>query len=237
MDIRTTLPCPTKIVARNELKYLISYSEYIYLRTLLGSMMQKDSYGDETGQYYIRSLYFDDATEQDFFTKEAGVANRKKVRLRIYNFDSDNVKFEIKNKMNQQSVKETLIISREDAIAISQGNSDCLQNYSGKMAEKLYGMFKTDHLRPVTLIDYEREAYVLNGLDIRINFDKQIRSSSASMNLYDQDVQMMPLLYDMMVLEVKFSHILPDFIRDILSSSVIRKTSFSKYMLARQSNW
>ena len=78
-------------VKRNELKYYISFGEYIILSNKLKKILKKDKYCKNEEGYFIRSLYFDSVNNKAFHEKMAGVENRKKYRLRIYNFKDNKV--------------------------------------------------------------------------------------------------------------------------------------------------
>lgn len=222
---------------RSELKFLIGYQEYHYLKSLLKSVMTSDPNSNENGEYYIRSLYFDDASNQDYHQREAGLKDRQKIRLRYYDCNDTLVKLELKQKSNHCQVKETLRIQKADAVSLSNGNIDVLLSYEDPIAQKLHGLLAASSYRPVMLVDYEREAYVHEAYDIRINFDRNIRAKG-SFDLYDYEHLMTPLdESNLMVLEVKFTHVLPDYIRDILSSAKLAKTDYSKYCMARTAIW
>jgi hypothetical protein len=223
------------LVTRSELKYLISNQEYVYLSMLLKSVMDPDIHTRDDGTYYIRSLYFDSYDNKDYYTKDAGLEKRLKIRLRLYDLGSDQIKLEIKNKHDVYLIKETAIITREDAKKLSKGDIDCLLNYEHAVIGNLYHILKTNFYQPIILIDYEREAYVCDALGIRINFDKGIRASGSTLDLFDEAASLAPILEEnMMVLEVKFNDILPDFYRDMLSSAKLVKTHYSKYCFARE---
>ena len=104
-------------VKRNELKYYINYTDYKVLYGILDNLLTQDENAIRT-KGLIRSLYFDTIYDKAFWEKQAGVLNRKKYRLRIYDLNTKKVKFEIKNKFNNQILKETAFINREDAIEI-----------------------------------------------------------------------------------------------------------------------
>jgi len=49
---------------RHEIKHYISLSDYYVLKSRLSAVMELDSHVDKaTGQYQIRSLYFDDLND------------------------------------------------------------------------------------------------------------------------------------------------------------------------------
>jgi len=87
-------------VFRHEIKYYINRMQAVELTQLFKSMMEIDPNGDDTGTYWVRSLYFDTLSNKDYYEKVIGHSIRKKIRLRIYNFSEETVKLEIKNKYN-----------------------------------------------------------------------------------------------------------------------------------------
>ena len=72
---------------RHELKYSISYSEYLAMRGRLGMVMERDPHTNEAGLYQIRSIYFDNADDKALREKVDGVNRREKFRIRYYNGD------------------------------------------------------------------------------------------------------------------------------------------------------
>ena len=52
--------------ARHELKYFISDSAYYQLRSLLTPVLHRDRHANARGEYFIRSLYFDDAYDSAY---------------------------------------------------------------------------------------------------------------------------------------------------------------------------
>ena len=80
---------------RHEIKYIISYSEFLYLRKKLDDLLEIDR--NQLG-YMIRSMYFDSINDDDYYEKLSGEVNRKKIRLRIYDKEGELVKLEIKQK-------------------------------------------------------------------------------------------------------------------------------------------
>ena len=123
---------------RHEYKYLISYEEMLKLRAKLDKLLTIDR--DYNG-YMIRSLYFDSLNDVDYYEKLDGAMNRKKIRLRIYEYNSDKVKLEIKNKYDEHQLKETLVISRAAAEELIKGNYSILLNSDNDIAKKIYDVF------------------------------------------------------------------------------------------------
>ena len=74
-----------RLPERHELKYFINRGDMIALGHRLGGVLHPDPHADEKGEYFIRSLYFDDAYDMAFYDKVSGNQNRDKYRIRIYN--------------------------------------------------------------------------------------------------------------------------------------------------------
>lgn len=96
---------------RHELKYYINYIDYLSVRQSLRHLLESDSNADKNGDYIIRSLYFDDLGDSALRKKIAGVDNRDKYRIRIYNFSNDVIKLEKKIKNNGYIRKDTITLS------------------------------------------------------------------------------------------------------------------------------
>lgn len=221
-------------VRRNELKYFISEQEYLILSKRLKQILPADPYDKSGKGYFIRSLYFDTENDKSFWEKEAGVLLRKKYRLRIYGLDDQKVKFEIKNKLNNQIFKETAIISRADAQEVQQGNYEVLLKYRNPILNKIYYAFKCEKYRPVVLVDYIREPYQLPFNHIRITFDRQLRSSDSCFNIFKKG----PLLRSVLrpgvtILEIKYDGFIPDWLKKVLQIQHFERSAISKYCNSR----
>jgi SPX domain protein involved in polyphosphate accumulation len=95
------------ISKRQELKYYISYIDYLNLKSRLKALFSSDRNGNEEGYYHVRSLYFDNKLNKNYYQKMAGVEKRNKYRIRIYNLNLNPVKLEIKSKINNAISKES----------------------------------------------------------------------------------------------------------------------------------
>lgn len=160
------------IPLRHELKYLITPAELTVLRNTLAPLMQLD----QGHEYLIRSLYFDTINDDALEEKIAGVGNRKKYRIRIYNFSDGVIKLECKSKYGDLISKQSVSIPRELADQLIAGDPEGLQRMRHPLLHDVYREMKTRLLRPVVIVDYVREAYIHPAEEVRITFDKQIRT-------------------------------------------------------------
>lgn len=222
-------------VKRHEIKYLISRNDYITLSKRLNHVLAIDKHCIFDKGYLIRSLYFDSFDDECLYDKLSGVMHRKKYRMRIYDFKTKNVNFEIKTKSNNQISKESAIISKESANRIIGGNHDELLTYDNPILNKAYLRFNAKHYMPKVIVDYQREAYTFSFFKLRITFDKFIKSNTTHFDLFSQGIHLLPvILENKYLMEVKYDQILPDYIRNSLQLKSFERISFSKYVLARR---
>lgn len=226
----------TKILKtyRHELKFLLSVVEYEHLKRLFGALLVKDAYMKQGKDYYIRSLYFDTPENRDYYDKLIGVAHRKKIRLRIYDTSAGNVKLEMKNKDNDYSVKETMTISREEAMMLLKGDYHILAEYDNEVSRKAYFNLSAYAYTPKVVVDYEREAYLLPVENVRLTFDKRVRAFRGNGLFEEQNALVGVLAPEYVILEVKYDKYLPAYVENVLSSITMQRMSISKYCMARE---
>lgn len=221
-------------VCRNELKYFVSYKDYLYLKSIFDVILENDIHNKNKEEYWIRSLYFDTAYNSDYNEKILGIKNRKKVRLRIYEIDGRYVKLEIKNRYDGYTLKEYVNISYEDALNLINGNKESLLKYNNDVARKVYYLMSKDYYIPSVIVDYEREAYTYPINNIRITFDKNIRGSKDVYSFFDKNIHQVNVFEEnSILLEVKYDNMLPKFIREILGTTTSQHSSVSKYCLVK----
>jgi hypothetical protein len=222
-------------IYRFELKYLISNYEYNFLKSLLKSVMTLDLNCSDDDMYRVRSLYFDTLDNTDMYDKLSGIKDRKKVRLRLYNLDDKLIKLEMKNKKNNYTYKETLQISNTTGKEIINGNYKSFYNNKTHMSTKFYNYFALNKIKPKVIIEYLREAYIYSFSNIRINFDKEIKASYYTSDIYNRNLTFVPIIKpDLIILEIKYKDFIPIWLKKILLSAKVSRTSFSKYLIARE---
>lgn len=220
---------------RKEIKYIVPIGHALSIRKQLDQLLTRDSYCS-AGTYSVRSLYFDSINNTDFSDKIAGLYNRKKIRLRIYNSNSSLCKLEIKHKAGDWQQKQSCIISASDAMELAHGNYSILKHYFHKheTAIEAYRIMMQGQYHPVVQIEYNRIAYVYPLYDIRVTLDMDIRSSESNMNIFSFDTNYIPVMPDNLILEVKYNGKLMGFISDTLSQFNLTQCSYSKYCSGRQ---
>ena len=222
---------------RHELKYFIKPGEYEVLRRVLDRTLRRDPNGDENNEYHIRSLYFDSFFNHAVLDKLNGVKDRDKYRIRIYNFSDKIIRLECKTKVGSLISKRSIAIPRLLAEQLMAGDPTGLEQTRSGLLRDVYREMKLNLMRPVVLVDYVREAYLHHAEEVRITFDKQLRSGLYSKELFDPYVPTIPPFdHEEMIMEVKFNRMLPPYIRDLLCTHVhsAQNSAISKYVWCRR---
>ena len=222
----TTLPL------RHELKFIISPAQEFLLSRALDAVLHRDPNGDERNEYAIRSLYFDTVFDSALYDKLDGVRNRDKYRIRIYNFSDKVIKLECKTKIGSLISKRSISIPRDLCEQLMAGDPSGLERTRSGLLNDVYREMTIHLLRPVVLVDYVREAYLHDAEEVRITLDKHLRSGMGSIDLFNPQVPTVPPFdHDETILEVKYNHSLPPYIRDLISTYAGNavQTAVSKY--------
>ena len=223
------------IPLRHELKYFINPAEMNVLRGVLTPLMQLDPNGNERNEYHIRSLYFDTINYDALEEKIAGVGNRKKYRIRIYNFSDRVIKLECKSKYGDLISKQSVTIPRELAEQLIAGDPEGLQRMRHPLFHDVYREMKTRLLRPAVIVDYVREAYIHTAEEVRVTFDKQLRTGLFSSDMFNRDLPTYPVFDDPVeILEVKYDEFLPSYLQSVLSGITAQRSAISKYTWCRR---
>lgn len=217
---------------RHEYKYLISPADAELLKLRLPHVMQRDPHAGENGTYTIRSLYFDDFSASAYYEKLSGLAEREKYRIRFYNYDSEVIKLERKEKKGDLTRKASQTITKADARALeyclAQG---CPDNPDGLTAELHMATFARG-LRPRILVDYDRTPFVCADGNTRITIDENVRTRPYIAHLYASPRAMTPVLDPgEVILEVKFDDFLPGYLDAALADIPKAPLAISKFAL------
>ena len=215
---------------RHEYKYVIPYGDSLKLRSKLDKLLVLD----RGSPYPVRSLYFDSVDDTDYYDKQGGVIHRKKIRLRIYDPDSDFCKLEMKEKYDYHQLKSSLILNRREAEKVINGDIDFLLDKNNEAANKIYLVMREGHYIPKVIIEYDRAAYINSGTTTRITFDFNIRESHDFEKFFTNDINYIDCTDPKdMVLEVKFDRFLEPYISNVLKDYQNRFQSVSKYVMGR----
>jgi len=217
---------------RHEYKYLISRAGAELLRQRLPHVMQRDTHAGPTGQYTIRSLYFDDRDYSAFYEKVSGIDNRTKYRIRCYNYDVSFLKLEKKEKKGHLTRKTAQSISYADALALQTDTARQCPDHGEGLCEELRLWCRGSGARPVVLVDYDRTPFVCKNGNTRITLDENLRTKPYCGDLEGSSRAMIPVLEpDQVILEVKFDDFLPGYLSDALADIPKAPMAISKFAL------
>lgn len=217
---------------RHEWKHEISLSDLIAIRQRLGAVAQPDIHAIN-GTYLIRSLYFDDPADTALREKLDGVNRREKFRIRYYNFDFDPIHLEKKSKQNGLGSKQTADLTAQEAQDIVDGRIDWMSDCDRPLIRELYAKMRKRGLRPKTIVDYTREAFLYAPGNTRVTLDYNIRTGLSSTDFLNPNCTMIPAGDAPIILEVKWDEFLPDIIRDAVQLKGRHTAAFSKYAACR----
>lgn len=219
---------------RHEYKFYINLGDYYILRSRLKNIMKIDKNSKLGNGYVIRSIYFDDINDKALFEKISGVNHREKFRIRFYNNDTSFIKLEKKLKHNRLTAKYSELISKEECEKILDGDIDWIRFTNRNLLNELYIRMKSELFKPKTIVDYTREAYIYPMGNVRVTFDKSIKSGIFSTKIFDEELATMKALDPrLIILEIKYDEFLPSIISDIIQIGDRRATAVSKYALCR----
>lgn len=218
---------------RHELKHILNYPDYFLLRGRLRHIMPSDPHAGPDGCYQIRSLYFDDWRDHALRDKLYGISRREKFRIRLYNHDHSLIRLEKKCKCSNLSHKESVPLTEAQAVAILDGSWDWMRESNQPLLLEFYSKLTGQLLRPKTVVDYIREAFVFAPGNVRITLDHHIRTGLLSTDLFDPNLVTVDSGGAVCILEVKYDQFLPDLIRDAIQMDCRQTSAFSKYAACR----
>ena len=220
---------------RQELKFLCAERELRAIENRIRGLCKKDSHADATGTYAIRSLYFDTYDDRCYVENKMGIDRRKKYRVRIYNGGSEVIKLECKYSWRGMKAKEVCIITKEQCGCLIQGKRVTEIGEEQELLKRFLLERQMELLKPKVIVEYVRTPYIYQGGNVRITFDRNIRSAAAVSDFLSGKIYARGILPEgMHVLEVKYDEMIPTAILECVAGGIdLRRTSFSKYMLCR----
>ena len=221
---------------RHELKFMISYPEYLAMRSRLKLVMKPDPHTNAYGLYQIRSIYFDNLYDKALKEKIDGIGKREKFRIRYYNDDFSFITLEKKMKIDDLCLKYDAVITEEECRQILDGDLEFMRDHPQELVRELYAKMTYQQLRPRVLVSYVREPYIYPAGNVRVTFDTQVRTTLYQREFLTKDVSDISAMDTPQdrILEVKYDAFLPTVIQDLIQTPGIRQQAFSKYGACRR---
>jgi len=226
----------TLSIKRQEYKYFINNADVYKLSTILESLMKLDKNADfKTKEYTVTSLYFETPNDDDLNEKLDGLLIREKHRIRLYNHSHSAIKLETKKRNGTVIAKDSTQIEINNALDLVNGFCDP-SAFDDELAKLITIKLKSKVYKPRVIVEYDRQAYYLPYGNIRITFDKNLRTYNTHTNLFElNNIAKSPvLLNNNQILEVKFGEKLPSYLTDVLESVPSIRSSISKYVLCQR---
>ncbi|WP_438003076.1 polyphosphate polymerase domain-containing protein [Sorangium sp. So ce321] len=231
------------VIERYEFKYLVPERLVPAIRDAVRGICKRDRYGDADGVYRIRSLYLDTRGFDLYWANDREQRDRFKVRVRSYPGKTSPVFLEVKRRVQDVIVKSRAVTPAAGwQELLAHGRPAALEKLAPnarKGAEKFLGAVHRHDLRPVLLVDYEREAYE-STIDTyaRLTFDRKIvcqrrdtldlEAPSRGWRPVDHPVQT-ATIEPVCVLELKFERRPPPWMAALVRRLELVRRSFSKY--------
>lgn len=219
---------------RNEIKYLCNDMQLARIEAGIKHICRPDVHTGSGGMYRVRSVYFDDADDSCYHDNVHGVNVREKMRIRIYDGNTDYITLECKNKLNGKNHKDSARLTREQCDALLKGTYACKEE-DAPVIRKLVLQQKTKLMRPKVIVEYQRKPYVYKAGNVRITFDRNISACGRIEEFPHKEIHLQPVMTPgYHILEVKYDEFLPEFIRSQMELQNLQHTAFSKYAICRR---
>lgn len=220
---------------RHEYKYSIHSGQAALLEARTAAILQRDPHVAETGNYVVKSLYFDDYQDTCFWENEDGYDLRFKFRIRYYDNNTDYIRLEKKSKQNGMTQKESCLITKEMCQSFMAGQIPQVHEDMPQKMKKLFTEMRLANMVPKVIVIYERRPYIYPAGNIRITFDRNIASSNDIGNFLNTNIIVRPIMKKgESLMEVKWDEVMPEHIYHHLALDKLQWTSFSKYYNCRK---
>ncbi len=212
---------------RIEKKYVLTRKQYLLFLEKAKEYIKIDDYGLTS----ICNIYFDTLDSELIRTSIEKPLYKEKLRLRSYGIpkdESSKVFLELKKKF------DGVVYKRRVAMTLKEAN-EYLENhvFPNKDTQILHEIdYAIDHyhLVPKLFLAYDRAAYYgIEDEELRITFDKNIRSRETQLSLMFGDDGKKLLDDALLVMEIKANGAMPLWLTELLTSLEIYPKSFSKY--------
>ena len=234
------------MIERREYKYLIDRETAAGIRAAIRPFCELDGFAAKSPNrtYTVDTLYLDTADLSLFWANDHEQVDRVKMRVRGYaEAPTAPVYFEVKRRINDVIAKSRGKVPRSQwAQLLGDPSSPIPASITGKdrgAVERFMSIARTMHIKPFTLVRYQREPYFSTIDDYaRVTFDTHIRAHKIDSLNFQPDGRCWRALDDvvtqrvsssMVVLELKFTSLVPLWMVNIARSFGLVRCGYSKY--------
>jgi SPX domain protein involved in polyphosphate accumulation len=222
---------------RFELKYLITLQQAEEFRSGLRAYLVPDEHGKNNGRYTLASLYYDSPGLRCYWEKMDGIKFRRKVRIRHYETDEPFTRetpvfVEIKQRIDRVTQKRRVILPYSEALRLC--NDRQIPDHAEEdeaTIDEIIALSWQYNLRPVSIVRYERQAFVGTNYDIglRVTFDTSLAFESQQLHLHEQPPGLLMLPANLVVMEIKINERMPYWLTEMLAAHNMQIIRISKY--------
>ena len=123
-------------------------------------------------------------------------------------------------------------MTRHEVEKILDGYYQFLLKDNQTLCQEFYYECMSCVLRPRVIVDYEQTPWVCDAGTVRITFDSNVRAALGGFDIFDSTLPTLNVLEcGKLILEVKFTEMLPKVVREILPPNASEFSAISKYVL------
>ncbi len=221
---------------RFELKYLITLQQAERFKTALRPYMLQDEHG-VNGKYGLTSLYYDSPDLRCYWEKEYGLRFRRKLRIRQYDTNEQMTEetpvfLEIKQRVDRVTQKRRVILSYRDALRLCNDRKlPENSNENRETLEEMYVFLWQYNLRPVSIVRYDRQAFMGTQYDmgLRVTFDTNLSFQSHNLHIHEKPSALPMLSPNQVVMEIKVNERIPIWLTGLIADHNLKMVRVSKY--------
>jgi len=234
------------MIERREYKYLVDRETAAGIRAAIRPFCALDGFAAKSPNrtYTVDTLYLDTPDLSLFWANDHEQVDRVKMRVRGYaEAPTAPVFFEVKRRINDVIAKSRGKVSRAEwAKLLGDPSAPIPASVTGKdrgAVERFMSLARTLHIQPFTLVRYQREPYFSTIDDYaRVTFDTHIRAHKLESLTFEpdgrcwralDDVVTQRVAHSMVVLELKFTSLVPLWMVNLAKSFGLVRCGYSKY--------
>jgi len=222
---------------RFELKYLLTLKQAEQFKSALRAYLVPDEHGQDNGRYALTSLYYDSPDLRCYWEKEYGLRFRRKLRMRLYETgepltEETPIFLEIKQRIDRVTQKRRAVLNYGDAVRLC--NDRQLPNCESEdraVIKEIYVFLWQYNLRPVSIVRYDRQAFIGTEYDIglRVTFDTELSFQSHRLHLHEEPSSLPMLPGNQVVMEIKVNERMPIWLTELIADHNLKMVRVSKY--------
>lgn len=200
------------------MKYAITKTDYEALHNRLSTAADRDTGASES---WISTLFFASYRNRVLPTPVHPAEDRSAFALHYYNNDPTYLILE----QYLDGEPESAMVTEAECRALLAGETSWLLARRNPVLRDFHTSLTEQMLLPQVLLTYHREAYTLDGLDLWVALDSDIRMTLQHMDFLDPDLLARDTAHQSgrMLLEISYSRTIPDNILCLLEETAPRR--------------